>query len=162
VATAKVYARHVDGHTLIARAASHHWIPIDSPAEGGTLPSANSPVQLLLIGCAGCVMIDTVNILTKSRQEFHEFEINLEAGRRDTPPYIVQRLEYHVHLNGPALREETVRRAVELSLSKYCSVSLSLDRNVRFFAQITLNGTTGARWEIPRNHELYEEAVDAP
>lgn len=102
-------------------------------------------------------MTDVVDILTKGRHDFSGLEMEIEAIRRDTSPNIIRRLEYNVHVNGENLREETVRRAVELSLTKYCPVSLSLDRSTKFFARITLNGTSGEPWEILRNFELYEE-----
>lgn len=129
MATAKAFVRHVEGFTLIGKAASDHWVPVDSDSISNLRPAANNPVQLLLIACAGCVMTDVVDILTKGRHEFSQMEMEMEA----------------------------VRRAVELSLTKYCSVSLSLDRSTRFFARITLNGTSGEPWEILRNFELYEE-----
>jgi putative redox protein len=156
VAAAKALVRHVEGHTLIARAASHHWVPIDSPVEG-TASAANDPVQLMVIACAGCVMIDTVDILLKKREEFDLLEIEIEALRRDTPPKIIRRLDFRLRINGSGLREESVHRAVELSLTKYCSVSLSLDRSIKFLAQITLNGSAGESWEIARDAAWFEE-----
>ncbi len=156
MAIAKALVRHVSGHTLLGKGSSNHWVPLET-SEADYPAAANDPVQLILMACSGCVMIDTVDILKKSRQEPDEFEIAIEGLRRDTRPKIFRRLDFHVRINGSTLRAETVRRAVELSLTKYCSVSLSLDRSVRFFAQITLNGDPGERWEIPRQPELYED-----
>jgi putative redox protein len=156
VAVVKALVRHVEGHALIARAASHHWVPLDSPVEGAP-SAANDPIQLMVIACAGCVMIDTVDILHNKREEFDRLEIEIEALRRDPPPKIIRRLDYRLRINGSGLHEESVRRALELSLTKYCSVSLSLDRSVKFFAQITLNGSTGESWEVARFMEWFEE-----
>ena len=102
-------------------------------------------------------MIDVVDILTKSRQDFTLLEFEVEALRRDTPPKIIRKLEYRIQASGANLREEFLRGAVELSLTKFCSVSLSLDRSVRFYAQLTVTGETGEQYEIPRIPELYED-----
>ena len=102
-------------------------------------------------------MIDTVDILRKKREEFDLLEIKIEALRRDHPPKIIRRLDYRQCINGTGLHEESGRRALELSLTKYCSVSLSLDRSVKFFAQIILNGNAGESWEVARNTEWFEE-----
>ncbi len=158
MATAKALVRHVEGRTLIAKAESNHWIPLDSLSESTPNPAANSPVQLLLIACAGCVSIDIVSILAKSRQKFSRIEIEIEALRRDTPPKIIRRLNYIIRVDGPDLDTSTVQRAVEFSLTKYCSVSLSLDRSVRFFTQLVLNGVAAERKEILRNPALYDMA----
>ena len=156
MAIAKALVRYVGERSLLGKSDSNHWIAMDSPPEHGQPSAANNPSQLLLIACAGCVTIDTISILTKGRQDVRRLEIEILALRRDVPPKIVRQLEYHVQIDGPLLTEDKVRRAVELSLTKYCSVSLSLDRSTRFFAQITLNGDAGERWEIPRDPMLFE------
>lgn len=156
MAIAKALVRHVSGHTLLGKGSSNHWVPLEIAADDNPA-AANDPVQLILMACAGCVMIDSVDILKKSRQEPDEFEIEIEGLRRDAPPKIFRRLDFRIRINGSTLRKETVRRAVELSLTKYCSVSLSIDRSVKFFAQITLNGESGERWEIARQPELYDD-----
>lgn len=125
-------------------------------ASERTPSAANDPLQLLLMACGGCVMLDVVDILAKKREPFDRLEFEIEALRRDSPPKIVRRLDYHVNIIG-AVREESIRRAMELSLTKYCSVSLSLDRSVRFFVQIRLNGSTGESREIPRNSDWFAE-----
>ncbi len=156
MAISKALVKHIEAHTLLGRAASHHWVPLDSSIEGAPT-AANDPVQLLLIACAGCVMMDVVDILHKQREVFDRVEIEIEAVRRDAPPRVVQRLDYHVRLSGSQLHEETVFRAAELSLTRYCSVSLSLDRSVKFFVEITINGRVSESREVPRNPDWFED-----
>jgi putative redox protein len=156
VATAKALVRHVSGHTLLAKGPSNHWVPLETNLEQSPA-AANDPVQLMLMACAGCVMLDTVDMLKKAHQEPTHFEIEIDGLRRDTMPKIFRRLDYRVRMIGSNLLEESVRRAIELSLTRYCSVSLSLERSVKFFAQLTLNGETGDPWEIARQPDLYKE-----
>jgi putative redox protein len=151
----KTHIRHVDGHTFVARSDSNHWIPFDTGTASGGTAAANDPVQLLTIACGGCVSIDVVNHLKKSRKDFTSFEMELDINRAETTPKIIRGLCFHVLVSGEDISEDLVHRAIELSLTKYCSVSLSLDRSVRFRARITLNGQRGETWDIPRDPSLY-------
>jgi putative redox protein len=152
----KVCIRHMDGHTFMAKSDSNHWVPFDTGLPSGGSGAANDPFQLFIIACGGCVSIDVVDILTKGRKEFDLYELNVEASRADHTPKIVRALTFHARVNGENVTEENVRRALELSLTKYCSVSLSLDRSVTFTGRVTLNGHRGESWQIPRNPELYD------
>lgn len=113
-------------------------------AEGGpeiSLESggarAPSPTQLLLLSLAGCMGVDVVDILAKSRVPLDSLEVTVEGDRAPSPPkrFTAIRLTYTVR--GP-LREHEARlqRAVALSREKYCSVlhtlrpDLSLDIRV--------------------------------
>jgi putative redox protein len=153
----KACIRHVDGHTFMAKSDSNHWIPLDTGAASGGSASANDPFQLLVIACAGCVSLDVVDIIRKSRKTFTRYELTLEASRAEHPPKILRALHFHAHLDSEDLTEDVIRRALELSLTKYCSVSLSLDRSVKFSARITLNHHRGEEWPIPRHPSLYSE-----
>ena len=62
---------------------------------------------------------------------------------------------FHAIVDGPDITLAQVRRALDLSLTRYCSVSLSLDRSIRFKARITLNGVRGETWEIARDEAIY-------
>ena len=152
----KACIRHIEGHTFVAKSDSNHWIPFDTGTASGGSASANDPVQLFIIAAGGCVSIDVLDILKKGRKTFTLYELNLEAVRAETDPKIVRSLCYNVKINGENITEDNVRRAITLSLTKYCSVSLSIDRSVTFKARITLNGMRGQIFEIPRDSSIYE------
>jgi putative redox protein len=121
-----------------------HGLGFVGGAEGGpeiSLESggahAPSPTQLLLVSLAGCMGIDVVDILGKSRVPLEALEVTVEGDRAPSPPkrFTAIRLTYKVR--GPqSEHEERVRRAVALSKEKYCSVlhtlrpDLSLDIRV--------------------------------
>ncbi|MCG6956614.1 MAG: OsmC family protein [Gemmatimonadetes bacterium] len=96
-----------------------------------------SPTQLLLMSLAGCMGIDVVDILGKSRVPLEALEVTVEGDRALFPPkyFTAIRLTYRVRGPQPE-HEERVRRAVALSKEKYCSVlhtlrsDLSLDIRV--------------------------------
>ena len=152
----RVNIRQVDGHTLMANSDSNHWIPLDTATVSSGTGAANEPFQLFVIACGGCMLIDVVDILTKSRKNPTRLELNVEAVRAETAPKILRRISFDLRVDGPNISIETVRRAIELSLTKYCSASLSLDRSIIFEARITLNETAHEPFEIPRNAALFE------
>jgi putative redox protein len=148
----RVHIRQVDGHTLMAKSDSNHWIPLDTGGTG----AANDPFQIFVIACGGCTLVDVIDILSKGRKNPSRMELNVEAARAETVPKILRKLSFDYHVDGPDLSVETVRRAIELSLTKYCSVSLSLDRSIVFEARITLNGEAHAPFTIARDAALFK------
>lgn len=87
------------------------------------------PKALLLSGLAGCSGIDVVDILEKMRVEFSDFEIEVEADQTDEHPKVYKDILILYKLRTDAANEEKVRKAIELSLSKYCGVAAMLQKN---------------------------------
>jgi putative redox protein len=90
-----------------------------------------APVSLLLESIGACTAIDVVDILQKGRQEFRRLGVEVGADRRTEAPRSVTKLYMKFRVEGP-VDEPRVRRAVDLSLEKYCSVfhTLRMDINV--------------------------------
>jgi putative redox protein len=102
-------------------------------AEGGPVVTIDgdgragpSPMQTLLLALAGCSGSDVVSILVKMRAGLSACRVEVTGTRRDEEPrrYIAVHLVYR--LAGAALDEARARRAIDLSLEKYCSVMHSL------------------------------------
>ena len=110
-----------------------------SPTEGDAL--GHSPVELVLFGLMGCTGIDVVMILNKMRQEFDSIEIEAVGERADEHPRFFRRITVHYKCTGANLDPEKVKRAIELSQEKYCTVSQSLMREVELDKQIEINGS---------------------
>ena len=95
---------------------------------------APGPMLQLLMAAAACSAADVVSILEKMREKLAGLEIEAWGERRDELPrrYVSLRLRFRAR--GEALDEAKVRRAIELSLEKYCSVihSLAPDLPVRY------------------------------
>ena len=92
----------------------------------GDNQDAPGPMTTLLLAAAACTGADVVSILHKMRVEFTDFSIEVAGVRREQEPrrYVSIHLDYR--LGGPELDPAKVRRAVDLSLEKYCSVIHSL------------------------------------
>jgi putative redox protein len=115
-----------EGLRLVARTASGHAIVMDS-AEGGTGPR---PAELLLVAQAGCTGMDVVSILRKKRQAFTSYEVRVAGDQRtDPPPHVFERIRIVHVVEGP-VDPEALRRAIELSATKYCTVTGNLAAGV--------------------------------
>ncbi len=98
-----------------------HQITIDGDGVAGT-----SPMITLLLAAAGCSGADVVSILEKMRVELLSFRIDITGTRREEDPKRYVALDLVYHLKGTGLDETKARRAIDLSLEKYCSVMQSL------------------------------------
>jgi len=83
-------------------------------------------MELLLHGLAGCTGIDIVLILQRMRVPLEGFSIQVNAERADEHPRRFTKIHLHYHFAGTNLPEDKVKRAVGLSVEKYCSASASI------------------------------------
>jgi putative redox protein len=91
----------------------------------GDEPERNelSPVETVEAALAACSAMDVVSILVKKRQRLTSYRIEVEGEQRDEYPQVYLRIEVTHILEGTVLLEAAVRRAIELSASKYCPVN---------------------------------------
>ena len=118
--------RWTEGLQLIGRADDGPAVVLDNP-EGG---SGASPMELVLMGTAGCTAMDVISILKKKRMSISGFSVNITGNRADAHPkrYTDIHIEYVIH--GTDISSEGVRRAIELSETKYCSATASLNATI--------------------------------
>jgi putative redox protein len=99
-------------------------IKIDGKREDGFGAKA-----LVLSAIAACSGIDIVDILSKMRVEFSDFEIETETDQTDEHPRVFKDIFVTYKLRTDKSNEEKVKKAIDLSLDKYCGVSAMLKRN---------------------------------
>ena len=87
------------------------------------------PKALLLSGLAGCSGIDVVDILLKKRVIFSDLNIDVEAEQTDEHPKVFKDIFITYTIRTDAENENKVKKAIELSLEKYCGVSAMLKKN---------------------------------
>ncbi|OSZ73559.1 hypothetical protein CAP36_16195 [Chitinophagaceae bacterium IBVUCB2] len=102
----------------------HSTIQLDGSRENGFSPKA-----LLLAGLAGCSGIDVVDILTKMKVTFSEFTIESEAEQTEEHPKVFKEILITYIMKTDAENEDKVKKAIDLSLEKYCGVSAMLKKN---------------------------------
>ena len=115
--------------TFIGKAGTNHLVPMDTTHEFDGDDSATKPLELLLVALGGCTGMDVVPLLKKMRQDVTALELNVTAARSEEHPKVYTRIDLEYVVTGSALEEEKVKRAIELSQEKYCSVSAMLRKS---------------------------------
>ncbi|WP_337860707.1 OsmC family protein [Ferroplasma sp.] len=85
----------------------------------------HSPTELLLLAMGGCTSDDVLNILKKMREKVKSYRCEVTGEKRDTDPKMLKYAEIHYIFDGD-VDSESVKKAIDLSLEKYCSVSLTV------------------------------------
>ena len=101
---------------------SGHTIVLDN-AEGDT---GARPAEIVGVALAGCTGMDVISILRKKRQEVTRYELRVSGEQMDEHPHAFTRFDVVHVVDGPDLDPEAVRRAIELSATRYCSVGSTL------------------------------------
>lgn len=113
-----------------AETGSGHIVVMDGPPDHGGQNLAARPMEMVLVGLGGCSAFDVVEILKKSRQSIDDCQVILDAERADEIPAVFTKIRMHFLIGGQDLSAKQVKRAVELSVDKYCSVVKMLRPNV--------------------------------
>ena len=99
---------------------------------------APGPMLTLLLAAASCTGSDVVMILEKMRVELRQLRIEVHGTRREEAPRRYTAIRFEFRLAGGGLDEAKARRAIDLSLEKYCSVVASLAPDTAFSYGLTL------------------------
>jgi len=97
-------------------------LTMDTDAEGGGEGHGFRPVKLILVGLGGCTGMEIIWILKRQRQEVTGLKMNVTGTRRKKDPMYYEAVQIEYVVRGRNLRESAVKRAIELSEQKYCSV----------------------------------------
>lgn len=118
----KAVVTHEGGTTFSARTGTGRKIVF------GDDPTANrhSPVELVATALAACTAMDVASIMAKKRQAVESYTVTVEAVQRDEYPQVLTRIDLVHEMSGPDVSEAAVRRAIELSATKYCPVNAML------------------------------------
>jgi putative redox protein len=121
----RISLRHEGGLRFIAATGSGHDVVVDN-AAGNTGPR---PTELLLASIAGCTAMDVVEIMAKKRQVFTSYMTEIAGTQRETAPNVFTDISI-VHVVEGDVDTEAVRRSIELSATKYCTVSAQIATGV--------------------------------
>jgi putative redox protein len=98
------------------------------PDSAGGTGTGVRPMQMLIMGLAGCAAVDILMILKKQRQTVTLFKVEIDAEReKDTEPALWQTAKVRYIFN-QGIEPAKAQRAIELSMDKYCSVAETLRR----------------------------------
>lgn len=124
----KARVKWLENACLVGESGSGHCVVMDGVPEIGGRDVGVRPMEMILLGLGGCTAMDVLSILQKSRQEVSDCEIEVEAERADGVPKVFTKIHVHFIVSGKNLKEAHVKRAVDLSAEKYCSVSIMLGK----------------------------------
>ncbi len=108
-----------DGNTAI----------IDGPPSLGGQGKGVRPMEMILMGLAGCSSLDLLLILGKQRQEPEDIEVTVKGTRVDAVPAVYSEIHMHFEVSGN-VDPQKLQKATDLSVEKYCSVAKMLEPTV--------------------------------
>ncbi len=123
--------KYVDGMQFVGEASSGHAVVMDGDPKFGGRNTAVRPTELLLIGLGGCSGMDVISILKKKKQDVRGLEINVTGQKAETYPQKFTDISLEFVITGKNVSEEAVKRAVDLSMEKYCSVKATLEGSAK-------------------------------
>lgn len=132
MAHVKVGLKWVGGLAFESERNGNGRLRIESSGDGGP-----SPMETLLFAAAGCSAIDVVDILGKMRVPLSDLDVEVQGKRRPEPPRHYARIRMVFRADVAPESEAKLRRAVDLSMKKYCSVVHSLRPDIELITEVT-------------------------
>ena len=114
------------GMRFVYKSASGHGLVTDASVASGGGGTAVSPMELIILGLIGCTGVDVASILERMREPLLGLEVSATYERSESHPKVYTKIHLTYSLRGSDLDEKKVRRAIDLSENKYCSVSTML------------------------------------
>ncbi len=124
----QVNSRWIDGLCFEGSTEAGHKVIMEGAAAEGAEKRGPSPMEMLLLGVAGCSSIDVVMIAEKQRQEVADCRATVTAKRADSVPRVFTDIHIHFQVIGRNLSESAIEKAVKMSAEKYCSASIMLGK----------------------------------
>lgn len=134
-----IHLKRIDSpFVLEATNESGNSIQIDASPEIGGKNSGPRPMELLIMGLAGCSSIDVIMILNKHRIEVKDYSVDVQADREKVEEAnLFKKIHMKFFVKGD-FQESQVKRAIDLSLEKYCSVAKTLEKTATITYELEL------------------------
>jgi putative redox protein len=129
----------IDGWRFVARAGEGPAVVID----GRKPRSGPSPMEMVLMGVAGCTAIDVILVMEKKRIDVTDFQVNISGERAEEHPRRYTHIHIEYVLTGTGIKPSAVERAIQLSEEKYCSAIGSLNATFEHSYRIVDAAETG-------------------
>ena len=116
---------------FVGESGSGHSVIMDGAPDAGGRNLGFRPMEMLLLGLAGCSAFDVVLILKRGRENVTDCVVEVEADRAETDPKVFTNVRLRYIVTGKALDTKKVERAVKLSEEKYCSASAIIGKTAQ-------------------------------
>lgn len=111
-----------------AESGSGHQVLLDAAAPDGGEESGFRPMELLLVGLAGCTGMDVISILRKKRQQVSAYDVIVTGRRAQEHPMVFVDITVEHVVTGHGIQPEAVARAIALSEKRYCGAGAMLGK----------------------------------
>lgn len=111
----QVTSQWIDGLCFVGTTENGHSVVMEGAAAEGGVKRGPSPMEMLLLGVAGCSSIDVVMIAEKQRQKVSDCRATVTAKRADEAPRVFTEIHIHFKVFGTDLKESAIAQAVRLS-----------------------------------------------
>lgn len=138
--TMQVTSKWIDGMCFVGTTEGGHSVVMEGSAAEGAAKRGSSPLEMLLLGVAGCSSIDVVMIAEKQRQKVTDCRATVTAKRADDAPRVFTEIHIHFKVFGHDLKESAIERAVQMSAEKYCSASIMLGKAAKITHSFEIAG----------------------
>ena len=112
------------------------------PAVGGH-NKGFTPMEMVLVGLAGCTAMDVISILKKKRQDVTGFEVIARGSAAEAHPRVYTGIEVEYVVRGNKVDPKAVSRAIELSEGKYCPVTSMLNKTAKITSTYRIEADEG-------------------
>ncbi len=116
------------GMRFQAEAGSGHQVILDAAEHAGGEDAGFRPMEMLLVGLAGCTGMDVISILRKKRQDVTGYAVRVLGTRAETNPMVFEVITVEHVVTGHHIQAEAVARAIELSETRYCGAGAMLGK----------------------------------
>ena len=110
---------------------SGHHILLDAAEHNGGQNTGPQPMEILLVGLAGCAGMDIIAILRKKRQDITAYEIRIHGERTEEYPRVFVEITIEHIFTGHAVQSAAVERAIQLTEERYCGASAILGKTAK-------------------------------
>ncbi|MET3581714.1 putative redox protein [Mesorhizobium robiniae] len=138
----KARVKWVEERTFVGESGSGHKLVLGTAFGPDGKTPGPSPMELVLLGTGGCAAYDVVHILEKGREAVEDCVVELDADRAEVDPRVFTRIHMHFIVKGRALSPDKVRRAINLSIEKYCSASAMIAKTAEITHDFEVIDTT--------------------
>ncbi len=129
--TMTVQSKLATGMRFEVEAGSGHHVTLDAAEHSGGHNEGFRPMELLLVGLAGCTGMDVISILRKKRQLVTAYEVHVTGVRAEDHPMVFVEITVEHIVTGHRIQPEAVARAIELSEERYCGAGAMLGKVAR-------------------------------
>lgn len=126
-----------DGLHFVGNDTAGYRVDMDATAAAGG-GKGLTPMELVLLGLAGCSAMDVITILRKKRQPVEGLEVEVNGWRSDEHPTVFTTIDLKYIVHGEDVDPQAVNRAIELSRQRYCPVWAMLDKSVQIDASFSI------------------------